>query len=307
MNHLAGKGTIVADPTRRPQSERPDVELELLLDDLATRISFPPTPEIAAAVRQELAARPSAPRSAEPRRGWWPAILDWLRPDRAGGWRRLAATAAIAVVLVVGLLALIPGTRDTVAGWFGVRGIRIVFEEETPTPAATPVGTGLLLGEPLSLEEAQAQVDFPIVVPSLPNIGTPDEIYLRMRPEGGMVSFLYRPRPGLPDAAGSGVGLLLIQFEAPSDAIWGAKNVTDSNDVDHVYIGRLDGLWIGGTHQLLIYPDPVGALRTGSQPQSRTSANVLLWQRGPVTYRLESSMSRTEMIAIAESLMAGSG
>jgi hypothetical protein len=246
-------------------------------------------------------------------------LTAWLAG--AGGGpspRRAIAVAALAlVVLCAAILALVPDARDTVAGWFGVRGIRIVLVEDTPTPVPTPttppatpgasptaapLGGNLLLGERMTLKEAQARVNFPILVPNPALLGSPDEVYLRHREDGDMVSFVYYPRSELPVVAETGVGLLLVQFEAPENAFFMEKGVAPSNEVRIVDVNGDDALWLGGAHYLLIAPDPSLEGDMG-QRTARTAASVLLWDEDGVTYRLESELSMAQAVTLAEGLV----
>jgi hypothetical protein len=288
-----------------------DAELEAALRDLGERLAYPATPDIAAAVRRRLAVPPPG-RAPWPRRlaAWW----EGLSP------RRAFATAALALLLVGAVvLALIPTARETVAGWFGVRGIRIVLVDETPTPApsptapaatvaatptAAPLGDNLLLGRRVTLAQAQAMVDFPIQVPETPLLGQPDEVYVREMPDGPMVTLLYYARPGLPAAAETGVGLLLVQFEAEEGSFWIEKQTTPANDVRPVPVGGVEGLWLGGSHYLMIAPDPAfGSRPRVPTPEGRPAGNVLLWEDDGVTYRLESALTWPQAVDIAETLL----
>ena len=170
-----------------------------------------------------------------------------------------------------------------------------------PDSSAAPLGANLLLGERMTLEEAQARVSFPILVPDPARLGSPDEIYLRHRADGDMVSFVYYPRPGLPAVAETGVGLLLVQFEAPEGAFFMEKGVAPSNEARLVDVNGDDALWLGGAHYLLIAPDPSLEGDLG-QRTTRTANNVLLWDEDGVTYRLESELSMAQAIALAEGL-----
>ena len=186
-------------------------DLEQALTELAPRVAYPPTPDLAATIRARIAAEPAASRP-----GWsWPALL---RP------RRLAIVALVLLIIAVGALAVSPELRTAVAKRLGIHGIEIIFVDETPTPAASPVGTTLLLGESMTLAEAQSRVSYVIQVPA--ELGPPDEVYLRQLAAGPMVTLLYRPRPDLPEAEETGVGALLMQFPATSDIEQIVKRVT---------------------------------------------------------------------------------
>jgi hypothetical protein len=289
----------MSDSLRRhldgPDERPPDRDLHERLLALSDAIAFPETPDIAASVRHALDRERPSPRT-RPAFSWLP---------------RPIAFAAAAALLVVAAALLIPATRDTVAGWLGVPGIEIQFRDDEPAPtvAATPAqNLGLLLGEPVTIEEARQLVDIDIAVPNAPGPGMPDEIYVRLRPGADQVVFLYGARPGFPAAAETGIGLLLIQFEAPDDDFWAVKQISGSNDVRPVPINGKDGLWIGGSHLLMMAPnpDPVTALQPTPDPgtpTARPSANVLLWADHGITYRIESALSRQESIILAESMV----
>ncbi len=278
--------------------EPPDRDLHDRLLAVAGSIAFPETPDLANSVRQAIAQEPISPRPQAAR------ALPWLQ-------RPAALAAAAVLILIIAAILLIPSTRETVAGWLGVPGIEIQFrddDEPTPTIAATPMqDLGLLLGEPATLEEARQRVDFDIAIPEAPGLGMPDEIYLRLRPGADQVVFLYSARPGFPAAAETGIGLLLIQFEAPDDAFWGVKQISGSNDVRVVGINGDEALWIGGSHLLMMAPNPAPVSMQQPTPEqgtltSRPSANVLLWADNGITYRIESALSSQESIAVAESV-----
>jgi hypothetical protein len=107
-----------------------------------------------------------------------------------------------------------------------------------------------------------------------------------------MVALIYYPRPGLPAAAETGVGLLLAQFEAGEGTFWQTKEVSRAVYVGPARVNGTDGLWMEGSHNLMIALDPVG----------RPAGNVLLWEQDGVTYRLESDLTRADSIALAGTL-----
>ena len=259
-------------------------DLEQALTELAPRVAYPPTPDLAATIRAQIAAEPAPLRP-----GWsWPALL---RP------RRLAVAFLVLLIIAVGAVAVSPELRTAVAKRLGIHGIEIIFVDETPTPAASPVGTTLLLGEPMTLEEAQSRIGYVIQVPA--ELGPPDEVYLRQLSAGPMVTLLYRPRPGLPEAEETGVGALLMQFPATSDIDQIVKRVTmGTGSVISVMIDGADGFWVMGSSELVISQDP----SAGFAPVSRPSADVLIWEEDGMAYRLEVNLLMSDAIAIAESI-----
>ena len=130
-------------------------------------------------------------------------------------------------LLLVPAIVLIPTTRETVAGWLGVPGIQIQFRTTMSRPRrrfrAQP-SLGLLLGEPVTLEEARLRVDFAIAIPEASRTRhARRDLHPYLRPAAIRSSILYGARPGFPATAETGIGLLFIQFEALDDAFWGVK------------------------------------------------------------------------------------
>jgi hypothetical protein len=263
----------------------PFAELERALHEIAPQVAFPPTPDLAGTIRARIAAE-----SVPSRPGWrWPALL-WPR--------RLAVAFLILLLVAAAALALSPGLRTSVANRLGVHGIEIIFVEETPTPAATPVGTTLVLGEKVTLAEAQARAGYPIRIPAV--LGPPDEVYLRQLSAGPMVTLLYRSRPGLPEASETGVGALLMQFPATGEVEQIVKRVMmGSGSMIAARIDSVTGFWVTGSTELIIAQDPSAGF---PESAGRPSANVLIWEQDGMDYRLELDTHMSDAISIAESL-----
>jgi hypothetical protein len=263
----------------------PSADLERALREIAPLVSFPPTPDLADTIRARIAAEQASSRPARS----WSALL---RP------RRLAVAFLVLLLVVAAVLSLSPGLRASVANRLGVHGIEIIFVEETPTPAATPVGTTLLLGENVTLTEAQARAGYPIQIPA--ELGPPDEVYLRQRSTGPMVTLLYRPRPGLPEASETGVGALLMQFPASGGVEQIVKRITmGSGSMIAARIDSVTGFWVTGSSELVIAQDPSAGF---PDSVSRPSANVLIWEENGMVYRLELDTPMRDAVKIAESL-----
>jgi hypothetical protein len=271
----------------RPSSLQ-DIERQLAA--LRPRVSFPPTPDIASSIQAQIATQPRRPA----------ATWSIWQP------RRLAIAFLVLLLAGAGSLALIPDLRSAVADRLGIDGIRIEFTDdvpETPAPGASPVGVTLLLGDRLTLEEAQARV--PYEIQALAELGLPDEIYVRQLSAGPMVSLLYKPRPGLPEAAETGVGAILMQFPAGAAPAELAKRVTKGlGDFVGVDVGGSEGFWVTGFSEFVIVEDPSADF---DDALSRPSANVLIWQVGEVTYRLETDLGQVDAIRLAESIQPIAG
>lgn len=204
--------------------------------------------------------------------------------------------AALAVVAAVGAAALTPGVRSAVAGWLGVLGIEIRVEHGPP-PHSGVEGT-LGLGGETTLEGARRAVSFPVDSLHAPGFATPDVVLFSEAPAGGQVSFVFRPRPGLPEAAGTGVGLLLSQFRASLGEALIKKVVTAEASVEPVALGD-GGYWISGRPHFIAYVDAAGRVRDET---TRLAANTLVWEEAGVTYRLESELHKAQALRLARSI-----
>jgi hypothetical protein len=270
-------------------------ELEAAVRDLGARLDYPPSEQLAFVVRQRLE------REEAPRRGWLPRIrlADRLRPALAPAWQRAAVALVVIVALLSGILVFSPSTRKAVAGWLGLRGVKIEVVPTLP-PVPTPLGRNLVLGRAVSLAEAQAAVPFRILLPSVPELGQPDEIDLTETFGTGRVSLLYRARPGFPRASATGVGLLVTEFEAkPEKEFIEKKVVAGGASLEAVRVNGEPAFWIEGAPHELYYVDANGS---PIRDTIRLAGNVLLWQHGSVTLRLEADVPMARALAIAESV-----
>jgi hypothetical protein len=236
-------------------------ELELQLQDLAPAIAFPPTPDLASAVRARL--------EAAPRRGW--------RPSR----RALAIAFAVLVVAVAGVLA-VPSARTAILEWLGIKGVELEFVDKLPPRA---VSTDLDLGEATTLERAQRRAGFDVVAPPK-ELGRPI-VYFREPPDGGMVSFLYG-RPGR-------VRLLLSEFRGEYRPFI-HKMVRETTRIVPVRVDGEPAVWLEGAH-FIAYRDASGVFQS---EQVRIAGRVLLWRHDGLTFRLEGAATRQQAIDFAE-------
>ena len=241
-------------------------ELELALVELGRSIDFPPTPDLAPRVRERIAAeRP-------PRRSILPA-------------RRTLVIALAVAAVAIGALMAVPGTRAAILEFFGVRGVAIERVETLPT---VPTKADLNLGDPVTLERARELADFEVVVPEA--LGDPDEVYFSDFPPGGMVSFVYgsseEPRA------------LLTQFRATFEDAF-MKKLEATTNVEHVGVNDQPGVFLSGPPHVFSYLDSQGQYR---EETMRLVGNVLLWERRPLTLRLEGDFSRDDALEIARSV-----
>jgi hypothetical protein len=218
--------------------------------------------------------------------------------------RELWLAAALLLIAIASALVLFPEARNAIADRLGLRGVLIRWVDELPSPEPSQVGAPLLLGRPVTLDEAQAAVDFPVRVPTAAGFDAPGEIYLLDQDQGAMVSFVYPAAPGLPASDETGVGALLTQFQGEADRGLIEKGLQDvgaqQTELEAVTVGGEPGFWISGApHGFFFVCYDVGECR---QERYRLAGNVLLWEQDGVTLRLESAISLEEALAIAESI-----
>jgi hypothetical protein len=184
-----------------------------------------------------------------------------------------------------------------VADFLGLRGERIKVVA-SPPPSPAPLGTALQLGQVTTLAGAQAKVPFRIAVPTDGGLGSP-VAYLGFSFPDGVVSFVYPAGPELPAVGTSSVGMLLTEFRARVDQQFIQKFIDAGTQIEAVTVDGAPGYWIsGGVHEI-VYLDPDGVPISNTL---RLAGNVLLWQRGDVTLRIESSLSLDQALAIARSV-----
>ena len=252
----------------------PESVLERELIDLGRHLAWPPPPDLASSVGDDL-------RTVVP-----------LRRRRP---RRVAVLAAAAVLVVAGLLAISPGLRAALLDLFRLPGARI---EVQPTPSPVPVVPGeltdLVPGRPVELGVARSEADFEVVAP--PELGPPDEVVLAGGGDDAVVTMAWRARIGLEAADETGYGAVLSQFRAATrdDLI---KKVSPVGRVVPVVVGGQQGYWVQGPHSVLIERDG-GVV----EDRPRLSASSLLWTRKGVLLRLEADVSLTEGLRLAASV-----
>jgi hypothetical protein len=238
-------------------------ELEHALRQLGGQVEFPPTPDLAARVRQRL-------EEAPPRR-WHPS-------------RRALAVALAVLALAVGTAFAVPSARSAILDWLGITGVDIVHVDELPA-VAPPADLGL--GEQVTLAEARRRVPYDVVVPHAKGLGEPDAVYIARHGSSYQVSFLW----GDPDR----VRLLVSEFEGFAMA---EKMAGPGTNTERVRVHGEPGVWFAGAPHVFLYTD-------GGEPQEETMRLVeqaLVWQRGPLTLRLEGDVSKQDALEIARSV-----
>ena len=250
-------------------------DLETALQDLRHHLQYPPTPDVAAAVRLRIG-------SARGRTHW-----------ESSGRTRLALVVAALIAALGASALLVPPVRDTLARFFHVQGVVIERHPVTPSPTAA---NALALGTLTSLDRARALVAFPVILPA--SLGPPS-VYVRNPPPGGEVSLVYLPRPGLPEAHSTGVGLLLIEFRGSVAPEFFGKIVGPGTTVQEVQVDGTRGYWISGSPHAFFYHQAGGTI---ADEPLRLSDNTLLWEHNGVTLRIESELDLESAVRIANTI-----
>jgi hypothetical protein len=231
----------------------------------------------------------------------WPAPVDFttrlqLRPgERKRGYGMSWVAAAMALILVI---LFVPAARRAVANLLEVAGIRIEFGGETQLPPASE----LVVGRPVEMGVAQDAVDFAIMTPR--TLEPPSSVHLLEWELGTQVFLAWAAREGLPEVGDSGTGLLLAEFRADLAEDFFSKVLLEGTTVDDVNVNGTRGFWLSGAPHEFMFETGRSDLIADA---TRLTGNVLIWETGGITYRLESNLSLEQSRAIAESLTAVSG
>jgi hypothetical protein len=273
-------------------NEQPVDRWEARFRTTASALPYPPTPDVAGAVRRRLAAESARPA---------PRAFVTRRP-------RLAWAIAVVVLLVAGLLA-VPEVRAGLLQFLQVGAVRIFLVAPSPTPSEAEVivtalpGTGTLaptatppptpppvsslldLAGETTLEDARARFGFPIALPAYPSgLGPPDRVFLQ--DFGGPMVVLVWLDPAQPDRVRLSLHLLTCDVCATK----GEPPVILTMSVN----GQ-PAVWTEGPYMLQLSNGELDLRRM-------IEGHVLIWAEGPITYRLETDLSLDEAVKIAESL-----
>ena len=254
--------------------------LDRMLSQLGRELDWPDTPDLAPRVRARLA-------DAEPRRRR-------PRPLVAGLRRSFALALVLLLVLAAVTAAAVPAVRDAVLEFLGLQGATVERRVSLPTP---PPERPLELGRRTTLQGASESLAFEPLVPAPP--ADPDGVYVRRGVPGGELSLAYLPRPGLPRARSTRLGLLVSEFRGDLDPNYVGKVVGPGAVAEELTLETEPALWIEGVPHFFFYRGPEGQT---IESELRLAQNVLLVERGDLLVRLEGAFSREQAIRIAGSL-----
>ena len=247
---------------------------ETLLREAAAAFAYPATPPIAAAVAARLREDDSAPS-----RGLLGAAQRWWSRPAA----RLAFVAASVVLVIVGAALAVPQSRTALAELFGLSHVQIEVGPATGPEAA--VVSPNSFARPATLAEARAAVDFALRLPAdADRTLAPDAVYLQGEADSlPLVILVYENE----------------EFDLyQSQRAFFGKNVPEPFSATKV-AGR-NGLWIESGGHIAWFLDDEGQVVVESRRSVERA--TLFWEDAGITYRLETSLSEEDAIAVAESL-----
>jgi hypothetical protein len=94
------------------------------------------------------------------------------------------------------------------------------------------------------------------------------------------------------------VGLLLTAFPGSVPGVFG-KGIPPGTSLEELQVDAGHGYWLEGDPHVFFYLDARGQGRTET---TRLAANVLIWEQGQLTLRLESVLPKQTALTIAASI-----
>ncbi len=222
--------------------------------------------------------------------------------QRAGAQRRSRRRIA---VLALALLLLVPATalavssdlRDRVLDSFGLRDVKVT--QVTRLPELGPDARRLLLGPRISLARARRDLELAVGAPRA--LGAPDGIYEEQLRAGVDITFLYEP-----ETVSSRIGvrkrvLVSVVRGTIEKTVLGKTIALATKATPFQLDGSPALLLTGAPHMMVLFR----AQNTIDQVFTRLAGTTLLWQRDAVLIRVEGSLSRAQLVAIARSVTTG--
>lgn len=234
--------------------------LQRALEALARATTYPPAPPLADAIRRRIE---SAPRIRGP----------------ASRWAIAAVSLAATLVAIFALIALAAPARQAIADVFDR--INIFSSNALPTGLPTEIS-----GEALSLTQAKASVDFPILLPA--DIPGPSRLVLQEFDSAQVLFLFFEPPNGKP--------FLLVE----TNAIVGKGLPLETGATSQPVAGfPAEAYWIRGVHTVELRDDQGNAIPKSAR---LTGENTLIWNQGGFVFRVEGDLSLEEAVRIARSL-----
>jgi hypothetical protein len=199
------------------------------------------------------------------------------RRHRASG-RGLALVLATMLVLAGAAMA-VPSTRNAIVQALGLRGVRIERVHHLPLLPPGAV-TRLGLGKRIPLSRVRHAASFTALLPA----GSASA-YLDRDVPGGRISLL--------------IGrVLIIEFRGTTTPFI-FKVIGPGTTVSTVRVNGGPGVYLSGAPHEVIFRESTGQIQTD---RVRLAGNVLMWQQGSLTLRIEGTRTLAQALVIARAL-----
>lgn len=195
------------------------------------------------------------------------------RPRR----RRALVVALVALAVAIGVAIAVPPARSAILRFFHIQGVTVEVVDKLPQ---VKTSGALDLGRPIDLEHAALTTRFQPLRSEL--LGDPD----RVTWDGRQLWFVY-----------GNVRLLVSQFFGFGFDRFIKKVVEPDTRIQSVTVNGEPALFISGARHF-IYMEPTELIR---EERIRLARDVLLWEDGPLTLRLEGDLTLAEAMRIARS------
>jgi hypothetical protein len=202
------------------------------------------------------------------------------RPRGVLARRRALVLALAALAVAVAAAAAVPSARTTILRFFHLRGVTVERVDTLPAARARPLMAGL--GRPVPRARAERLLGFRILLPPF-EAKPPRSVYVG---DGFVAIPLDWPKHRQ---------LLLSEFRGDVFGVM-KKAASPATTIEQVQVGRDFGLWLGGAKHVLTYVNGNGEIR---QRTVRLAGNVLLWQHGELSLRLEGPIDEKTALRIA--------
>jgi hypothetical protein len=201
--------------------------------------------------------------------------------------RRVAVLALAALVVVALATALaVPEARSALQRWLRIGVVRVELVDELPQAR---IQSRLLLGDPVVAAEAARRFGHAVELPRVKDLGPPDRLFVFGSGPSRRVTALWGSR--------SAPKLLLQQFRGTVEPEFAKKLAAGGTDVRFATVNGRPAVGLFGAPHYFMYLDP--ETHRGVTDRVYLVGNVLLWQSGELTLRLEGDLDFTDMLRLA--------
>lgn len=266
---------MVDSPEKENRWDMQESRLQALLEQVARKVDYPPTPDIAARERRRVAQVFAGAGG---------------RPARRGARTLGVGLALVLVLLLAGLL--VSPVRARLLEFLRIGAVQIFLEQNAGEMKATPPGALTNLAGETTLAGAAEQLPFQLVLPTYPaELGEPDRVYAQEINQTPLAILVWLD----PDAP-EGMRMALYQIGQGGDVF--QKRLL--RDVQQTFVNGEWALWVQGPYLLSTVDGAVEERRL-------ITGRTLIWEKAGLTYRLETNLPLEEARKIAESVEAWQG